>query len=811
MFHAHSARLRVAMNRTLCFAGIFLAALLAAGSACAQKQIVLQRRDATVVLEPYGPNIVRITISLNQDAALAPPGYGITGQPSHAGWTYSHSDAMDSYQSDRMTVRLPVPQYASTNTRYACSSCQYFYNATPAVPLTVTGADGKTLLRLERWSMTVPNHRDGNAEVLAEVKPSIAYDHFDPRPADAGYFQVSAAFHAPDDEHDYGLGQNQQGSLDHRDHPIRCWNNYMAPAGPTFCVPFLVTNKGYAVLWDNPSQTTIEPGFNEQTRWISEVGNRVSFFVIAGKSTDELYEGYRLLTGDTPMLPKSAYGYIQCKQRYSSQAEVMAVAHGYRERHLPLDMIVVDWFYYTNMGQMDFDPRSWPDPKAMNDQLHAMGIRTMISVWPRFVPTDRFYQEIAEHGWFEHLADGTPTNGLPYDRAGSDIDTTNPAAAQWYWKTIRDNILSKGFDYLWADETEPDLPPNGSYFHIGPGTQYFNVYPLFHTGALYRGYRADTQQRALILSRDGYLGEQHNGTIVWSSDIYPTWDTLRRQIPTGLDVAASGLNYWSNDTGGWQYLPAVHHPEHKPLLDPSDARDNVGGYDDYPELYTRWFEYATFLPIMRTHGSRKYNEVWSYGKQAEPILEQYLRLRYRLLPYIYSLGWRTHETGAPFMRALFMDFPDDPKVDAIGDEYMFGPAFLVAPVTEQGATTKQVYLPAGADWYNYWSHRRYRGGQTVTVDAPIGQLPLFVRAGSIVPLGSAVESTSEKQTIAEVQVWPGANADFTLYQDDGRTYAYEKGDFQLTHLHWDDAAQRLTHTGAAAWTEPDSQIVEVVR
>jgi alpha-D-xyloside xylohydrolase len=803
------------MMRFFVSAGLLLGALLAAGSACAQdsngKPVVLERRDATVTLEAYAPNIVRITLSLKKDAALARPGYGISAKPSTEGWSYAHTETLDTFRSDRMTIELPVPHYGPGNTKYACDTCQYFSGSTPYVPLTVNGADGKPLLKLDSWSMSVPNHKDGNAEVLDEVRPSIAYDQYDARPADAGYFQVGATFASPDDEHYYGLGQNQQGYLDHRGHPIRCWNDYDAPAGPTFCVPFLVTNKGYAVLWDNPSKTTIEPGFNEQTRWISQVGDRVSFFVIAGRTTDELYEGYRQLTGDTPMLPKAAYGYIQCKQRYSSQAEVMAVANGYRERHLPLDVIVVDWFYYTNMGQMDFDPRFWPDPKAMNDKLHAMGIQTMISVWPRFVPTDRFYREIAEHGWFEHLADGTPTNGLPYDKAGSDIDTTNPAAAQWYWKTIRDNILSKGFDSLWADETEPDLPPNGSYFHIGPGTEYFNVYPLFHTGALYDGVRRDERdRRALILSRDGYLGVQHNGAIVWSSDIYPTWDTLRRQVPTGLDVAASGLNYWSNDTGGWQGLPAVHHPAHPPLLDPSDARANVGGYDDYPELYTRWFEYATFLPIMRTHGTRRSNEVWSYGKQAEPILEQYLKLRYTLMPYIYSLGWTTHETGAPFMRALFMDFPNDPRVAEVGDEYMFGPAFLVAPVTEQGQTTKAVYLPAGTDWYNYWTHVRVHGGQTIDVAAPIDRMPLFVRAGSIVPMGSMVDSTAEKQSITKVEVWPGADADFTLYQDDGKTYAYEKGDDQITRLHWDDATRKLTHSGAAAWTGPDSQVVEVV-
>ncbi len=426
-------------------------------------------------------------------------------------------------------------------------------------------------------------------------------------------------------------------------------------------------------------------------------------------------------------------------------------------------------------------------------------------------PTDRFYSQLEKNGWFEHLADGTPTNGLPYDHAGSDIDTTNPDAAKWYWATIRDNILSKGFDSLWADETEPDLPPNGSYYHIGPGTQYFNVYPLFHTAALYNGFRADIDHRALILSRDGYLGVQHNGSFVWSSDIFPTWDTLKRQVPTGLDVTASGLAYWSNDTGAWQYLPQVHHPDHPPLLDPSDARDNVGGYDDYPELYTRWFEYASFLPVFRTHGSRKYNEVWSYGKQAEPILEQYLKLRYELMPYIYSLGYFTHKTGAPYMRALFMDFPDDPKVAEIGDEYMFGPAFLVAPVTDQGQTTREVYLPAGADWYNYWSHQRLHGGQTVIADAPIDKMPLFVRAGSIIPMGSMVNSTADQQSIAKIQVWPGANAEFDLYQDDGRTYAYEKGDFQITHLEWDESSHELKHTGNAAWSEPDTQIVQVIQ
>jgi alpha-D-xyloside xylohydrolase len=787
-------------------AGIIFVAL----AASAQKQVVLQRRNATVTLQSYAPNILRVTISLSHAAALAAPGYGITAEPAESGWTYTHTAAMDTYSSGEMTVRMPVPQYGTGGPPADCQACRYFSGNVPWIPLTVDAKSGKNLLRMEGWSMTVPNHKDENAEILAETKPDEAYDEFAPRPADAIYDRVSATFFSPEDEHYYGLGENQQGYFDHRDHQIQCWNDYTAAAGPTFCVPLLVTNRHYAVLWDNPSKTTIDAGFNERTEWSSQVGDRVSFFVIYGQTTDELYAGYRLLTGATPMLPKAAYGYIQCKNRYSSQAEAMAVADGYQERHLPVSMIVVDWFYYTNMGQMDFNAKYWTDPAAMNAKLHEMGIDTMISVWPRFVPTDRFYGMLESHGWFEHLADGTPTNGEPYDHAGSDIDTTNPAAAKWYWNTIKENILSKGFNYIWADETEPDLPPDGSYFHIGPGIEYFNVYPLFHTAALYDGYRASGDTRGLILSRDGYTGIQRNSTIVWSSDIYPTWDTFRRQIPTGLDVAASGLNYWSNDTGGWQPLPPVHHPEHPPLLSPAGAEANVGGYADYPELYTRWFEYASFLPVFRTHGTRKYNEVWSYGAAAEPILEKYVRLRYTLMPYIYSLGWFTHETGAPYMRALFMDFPNDPKVDEIGDEYMFGPAFLVAPVTAQGETSKKVYLPAGADWYDYWTHRKYTGGQSVTVAAPIDRMPLFVRAGSIIPVGSRIESASQKQSIARVEVWPGADASFTLYRDDGTTYAYEKGDYQLTHLHWDDATKQLTHTGAAAWTVPDSQIVKVI-
>jgi alpha-D-xyloside xylohydrolase len=769
--------------------------LLAPLHASAQR-LALNREKATVLVEPYAPNIVRVSISLRKDDALASPGYGIVAKPLPEGWAAETGKSGDILRSSRMVVTVapqsgpggPLPETA-----------KFFSGSTPWVGLSIKTPEGATLLQMEGWQMSTPNHKDGNAGVL-----------YDRRPTDAPFFEVGATFAAPTDEHYYGLGQNQEGYLDRRGHSVRCAHDYNAPAGQSVCVPFVVTNKGYGLMWDNPARTTVNFGFNDVTRWTSDVGQRVSFFVIAGKTYDEIYSGYRLLTGDVPMLPKSAYGYIQCKQRYRSQAELLAVAKGYRDRHLPADVLVIDWFHYTIMGQMDMDPAMWPDPVAMNKQLHEMNFHTMISVWPRFVPEDRYYQTVLKNDWFEKLADGTPTNGLPYDLAGSDIDTTNPEAARWYWDIVKENYVSKGFDAFWADETEPDLMPNGSYFHIGPGTQFFNVYPLFHTAAFYDGFRRDLKQRAVILARDAYLGAQHNGTIFWSSDINGNWDTLKRQVPTGINFVASGTPYWSTDIGGWQGLPWFHKPERTPLIDPSDARDNVHQYDDYPELYVRWFEYGAFQPNFRTHGTRDFNEVWSYGKQAEPILEKYLRLRYQLMPYIYSLGYATHQTGAPFMRGLFMDFGSDPKVANIGDEYMFGPALLVAPVTEQGRTSREVYLPAGTDWFNYWTNERVHGGQSIAVAAPIDTIPLFVRAGSILPLGAPVESTNEVQKIAKLRIYPGADADFNLYSDDGSTYDYEKGTFNLTHLHWSDATAQLSQTGTKISTAEDKGWIEVV-
>ena len=438
----------------------------------------------------------------------------------------------------------------------------------------------------------------------------------------------------------------------------------------------------------------------------------------------------------------------------------------------------------------------------MNAQLHGLGFHTMVTVWPGFATGSANIEEVIKKKLVLTNADGSvaanPKDGMHRD---ATIDSTNPAARVWLWEKVRDGYRADGFDYFWMDETEPDVEWHNMFCHLGPCAFVYNIYPLLHTSSLYEGLRSVSNERVLILARDAYIGAQRNGTTFWSSDIHPSWQALQEQIPTGLNVCASGLPYWSSDTAGWTGLPRASHPQHL-LLDPSDARDTVGQDDDYPELFVRWFQYSVFCPTFRLHGSRKHNEVWSYGKAAEPILVKYLKLRYQLLPYIYAQAHKAEQTGAPFMRALFMDFPSDPNVLGLNDEYMFGPAFLVAPVTKQDTTSRTVYLPAGTDWYDFWTNQRYTGGQSIVAAAPIDQLPLFVRAGSILPLGEDIENTTQPQKIVELRIYPGADGEATIYSDDGHTYDYESGQCQTAVLHYQDKTRTVQSSGASPLLSP---------
>jgi alpha-D-xyloside xylohydrolase len=751
-------------------------ALASALPAMAAPLATLDRNGAYVSIEAYGPNVVHVTIAADKAEILKGPGFGILAKNSdNSAFRHSAAAGGDTFTSAGMTLRVnpaPPPRTPSQGEKY-------FASALAPVGLQVSNAKGEQVLSMTGWEMSP---HTVNTEKT---------------------YQVGASFAAPRDEHYYGMGQNQEslGPLDLRGRVLDCQHWYDAPAGEAVCVPFMVSSKGYGIVWDNPSATRFVAGVNGRTGFQSNVGERVSFFVITGATPEELYAGYARLTGKTPIPPKAAFGLIQSKARYDSQQEVLRVANTYRQKKYPLDVMVVDWFYWTRMGQMDIDPAQFPDPVAMNQQLHDMGMQSIISIWPRYETSGRYFNELDTKGYLLKDTQGKSVDGLPFrsDRTGGLIDATNPAARQWFWEKARDNILSKGFDYPWLDETEPDLVPDGAFYAIGSGDRYHNLFPLMHVEGMADNMRAwKPNKRVLILSRAAYLGSQRTGALFWSSDINPSWEALARQIPTGLNMTASGIAYWGNDIGGWQGLPQSTTATKAPLLDPSDARDVIGQFHDYPELLTRWFQYGTFLPTLRLHGERKQADIWSFGKQAEAVMARYDTLRYQLIPYIYSQAKATYDTGAPFMRPLWMDFPNDANVANIGTQYMFGPAFLVAPVTEQGQTEKDVYLPAGSDWYNYWTNEKFSGGRWIKVAAPIEQIPVFVKAGSIVPVGADIQSTASKQAIAQIKVYPGKDGQFRLYDDDGVSYDYEHGKSSVTLLKWDDAAGKLSASGGDA-------------
>jgi len=478
------------------------------------------------------------------------------------------------------------------------------------------------------------------------------------------------------------------------------------------------------------------------------------------------------------MFGKWAYGFWQCKNRYKSQAELLAVAQKYRDLKIPIDNVVQDWFWWNRKGEHVFN-QNYPDPKGMIDQLHSQNFHLMISVWPFFEPGSTAYDTMDKNGWF---IDKTVVAKPPYHQDKMAVyDASNPDARKYYWQLMNDGLFKLGIDAWWLDTSEPETEgreENIQLHHklaIGSGARYVNLFPLMTTAAVYQGQRAVTdQKRVFILTRSAFAGSQRNAATAWSGDINSDWITFQRQIPAGLNYSLSGLPYWTTDIGGFV------------SGDPDDP--------SYRELFVRWFQFGTFSPIFRVHGTRKndQNELWSYGPEAQTILVSYDRLRYRLLPYIYSLAWKvTSESYTP-MRALAMDFRSDSRALNVGDEFMFGPALLVSPVTEPGATTRRMYLPK-ATWYDFWTGRTVAGGTMIDTAAPLDRIPLFVRAGSIVPIGPDLQFAAEKPADPiELRVYRGADGVFTLYEDENDGYAYEKGVFATIPLSWNDVAQTLT-------------------
>lgn len=582
----------------------------------------------------------------------------------------------------------------------------------------------------------------------------------------------------------YGLGQQQAGVWNHRGNSVD-----LSHDNSHIAVPFLVSSNGYGIFWNNTSRSRFNNRFANYVYLTSEVADLIDYYFVYGPEMDRVVAGYRELTGDAPLFGKWAYGFWQCKNRYRSQEELLGVAAKYRDLKIPVDNIVQDWFWWNRKGEHVFNS-NYPDPKGMVDRLHESNFHLMISVWPFFEPGSAEYAEMERRGWF---VDTFKYAKPPYHADRMAVyDATNAEARKYYWGLMDKGLFKLGVDAWWLDTTEPETEGQedniqlGHKLAMGSGNRYVNVFSLLTTGAVHDGQRsASNDKRVFILSRSAFAGAQRNAVTAWSGDINSDWFSYRRQIPAGLNFSLSGLPYWTTDIGG--FLSGGS---------PSDPA--------YRELFTRWFQYGTFCPIFRVHGTRNRpdeNELWSYGPEAQKILVSYDRLRYRMLPYIYSLAWMTtHDRYTP-MRPLVMDFRGDTRAADVGDQFMYGPAFLVSPVTEPAATTRHLYLPK-ATWVDFWTGTGNAGGTAVDAPAPIDRMPIFVRAGSIVPLGPELEWASQKPADPlELRVYRGADGSFTLYEDEGDTYNYEKGQFATIPLTWDEAKQTLT-IGDRAGTFP---------
>lgn len=503
---------------------------------------------------------------------------------------------------------------------------------------------------------------------------------------------------------------------------------------------------------------------NNETVFNSPNAKSLDYVVFAGKNTDEIIANYRNLSGNVPMLPKWAFGFWQCRERYTSGEHLVATIKEFRKRNLPVDVIVQDWQYWRKYGWgvPKFDETNYPEPEKFIKELHDLNTHFSISVWENLNKES----EIAK----PYLAKNLFIPNSPW------IDIYNPEAQKTHWDALDKNLFVLGVDSWWMDATEPENDAlKGKQTFFGLGDFYRLTYPLFVSKAVYEGQRnTNPDKRVVTLTRSAFLGQQRFGTINWSGDIGWDWDTYKRQIVAGLNYNLTGMPYWTTDIGGF-------------------FRPGSGQYKDekYHEILTRWFQWGAFNPIFRIHGYQTETEPWKYGEKVENNMRIMMNLRYQLLPYIYSEAWQISKNNSTLMRPLIMDFNEDKLAISQAYEYMFGKAFLIAPVTAPDVTNWNVYLPKQNAWYDFWTGKRFEGGQTINTPAPLDKIPVFVKEGSIVPMGNAVESTQSKQDVLEIRVYTGKDASFTIYNDEGDNYNYEKGEHLEIPIFWDQKKQTL--------------------
>jgi len=652
------------------------------------------------------------------------------------------------------------------------------------------------LLNLKSGKVSFKN--DKGESLLNEKEAGVKFTDFD----DAGVktYSVSQSYLLDKDEAIYGLGIQQQGKMVKRNLKLNMVQNNTEDF-----VTFFQSAKGYGLFWDNYSPTTFADDQNA-TSFSSEVGDCIDYYFMNGGNADGVIAQMRDLTGQAPMFPLWTYGFWQSKERYKSQDELVGVVKKYRELGVPLDGIIQDWQYWGNnylWNAMEFLNPEFYDPKKMVNDVHNLNAHMIISIWSSFGPMTKPYKELDKMGalynfdtWPQSGSEKWPPNP-DYPSGVRVYDTYNPAARDIYWKYLNQGLFSIGLDGWWMDSTEPDhFNPKPEDFntktYLGSFRKVRNAYPLMTVGGVSTHQRSVTSdKRVFILTRSVFAGQQRYGANTWSGDIVASWETLRNQISGGLNLSLCGIPYWNCDIGGfflWNFKKKLE-----------DA--------DYRELYARWIEFGAFSPMMRSHGEGAPREIYQFGKKGDKVydaVEKFINLRYSLLPYIYSTSWDVTANQSSMSRALVMDFANDKQALDINDEYLFGKSILVCPVTnsmyskdtkEDFSTikSKELYLPKGADWYDFWTGEKQSGGQKVTKETPLDIIPIYIKAGSILPFGPKVQYATEKKwDNLEIRIYPGANGEFTLYEDENDNYNYEKGALSTIKFTWNNAKKALT-------------------
>ncbi len=534
----------------------------------------------------------------------------------------------------------------------------------------------------------------------------------------------------------------------------------------------------------------------EKISFWSEMGKQIDYYFIKGENADKVISGYRTITGKAQVMPKWSMGFWQSRERYKTQNELLSALREFRQRHIPIDNIVLDWSYWVEdqWGSHDFDKKRFSDPEAMIREIHDSSARIMISVWPKFYYNTEHYKELDAKGWmYRQAVKDSIKDWIANGYIGSFYDAYSEGARKLYWKQMDEHLYSKGIDAWWMDASEPDILSNASMDYrkklmnptaLGSSTEFFNGYGLMNAKGIYEGQRSSNNDaRVFLLTRSGYAGSQKYGAAIWSGDIGTRWEDMKAQISAGLNYSVSGNPYWTMDNGGFCVEKRYER-----------AREGSADLDEWRELNVRWHQFGAFAPLFRSHGQYPYREIWNIAPNTHPAygsMKYYNELRYRLMPYIYTLAGMCHLDDYTIMRPLVMDFSNDKDVYNIGDQYMFGPAMMVCPVYQYKSREKSVHFPTGNIWYDLYDGTSYEGGVNKTVSAPYEKMPVFVCAGSIIPTGKLIQSTSENQRDLTILVYAGKNGEFNLYEDENLNYNYEKGKYSRIKISYDDKSGKI--------------------